>query len=178
MLVMAIGIGASVSLFTVIHSVLLRPLPFPHPDRLVAIYSQDAVWSHNTVAPGDFYDWQNASHGYEQMAIWRWTGFNMSASDGQLPEFLNAGTCSWNLFSTLGISPVLGRSFTPADDNPGAARTAILSWSLFERRFNHNPAVLGNTVRLNGQLYTVVGCSSRLVSISESENSVVGALAN
>ena len=157
MLVMAIGIGASVSLFTVIHSVLLRPLPFPHPDRLVAIYSQDAVSSRNTVAPGDFYDWQNASHGYEQMAIWRWTGFNMSASDGLLPEFLNAGTCSWNLFSTLGISPVLGRSFTPADDNPGAARTAILSWSLFERRFNHNSAVLGNTVRLNGQLYTVVG---------------------
>ena len=157
MLVMAIGIGASVSLFTVIHSVLLRPLPFPHADRLAAIYSQDAVSSHNTVAPGDFYDWQNASHGYEQMAIWRWTGFNMSASDGQLSEFLNAGTCSWNLFSTLGISPVLGRSFTPADDNPGAARTAILSWTIFERRFNHNPAVVGSTVRLNGQLYTVVG---------------------
>ena len=123
----------------------------------MAIYSQDAVWSHNTVAPGDFYDWQNASHGYEQMAIWRWTGFNMSASDEQFPEFLNAGTCSWNLFSTLGISPVLGRSFTPADDNPGAARTAILSWALFERRFNHSPAILGDTVRLNGQLYTVVG---------------------
>ncbi len=157
MLVMAIGIGASVSLFTVIHSVLLRPLPFPRPDRLVAIYSQDAASSHNTVAPGDFYDWQNASHGYEQMAIWRWTGFNTSASDGLLPEFLNAGTCSWNLFSTLGISPVLGRSFTAADDNPGAARTAILSWALFERRFNHSPSVLGNTVRLNGQLYIVVG---------------------
>ena len=157
MLVMAIGIGASVSLFTVIHSVLLRPLPFPHADRLVAIYSQEAVSSHDTVAPGDFYDWQNASHGYEQMAIWRWTGFNMSASDGQFPEFLNAGTCSWEFFSTLGVSAVLGRSFTPADDNPGAGRTAILSWSLFERRFNHNPAVLGNTVRLNGQLYTVIG---------------------
>ena len=156
-LVMAIGIGASVSLFTVIHSVLLRPLPFPHQDRLVAIYSQDPVWSHNTVAPGDFYDWEKASHSYEQMAIWRWTGFNMSTNDGLLPEFLNAGTCSWNLFSTLGINPVLGRSFTQADDNPGAARTAMLSWSLFERRFNHNPAVLGNTVRLNGQLYTVVG---------------------
>jgi len=157
MLVMAIGIGASVSLFTIIHSVLLRLLPFPHPDRLVALYGQDALSSRNTVAPGDFYDWQNASHGYEQMAIWRWTGFNMSASDGQLPEFLNAGTCSWKFFSTVGVSPVLGRSFTPADDNPGAALTAILSRSLFERRFNHDPAVLGNTVRLNGQLYTVIG---------------------
>jgi predicted permease len=157
MLVMAIGIGASVSLFTVIHSVLLRPLPFPHPDRLVAIYSQDADSSHSTVAPGDFYDWQNASNSYEQMAIWRWTGFNTSTSDGQLPEFLNAGTCSWKLFSTLGVSTALGRSFTPADDNSGAALTTILSWSLFERRFNRNPAVLGTTVRLNGQLYTVVG---------------------
>ncbi len=157
MLVMAVGIGASVSLFTVIHSVVLRPLPFPHPDRLVAIYSQDATSSHNTVAPGDFYDWQNASHGYEQMAIWRWTGFNMSASDGQLPEFLNAGTCSWNFFSTLGINPAMGRSFASADDDPGAARTVILSWSMFERRFNRNPAILGNAVRLNGELYTVVG---------------------
>jgi predicted permease len=156
-LVMALGIGASVSLFTIIHSVLLRPLPFPQPDRLVALYGQDADSSHNTVAPGDFYDWQNASHGFEQMAIWRWTGFNMSASDGQLPEFLNAGTCSWNFFSTFGLNPVMGRSFTSTDDNPGAARTVILSWSLFERRFNHNPAVLGNTVRLNGQLYTVIG---------------------
>src|ERR1051326_7064176 len=156
-LVMAIGIGASVSLFTVIHSVLLRPLPFPHPDRLVAIYGQDAASSRNPAAPGYFYDWRTAWHGYEQMAIWRWTGFNMSASDGQLPEFLNAGTCSSEFFSTLGVSPVLGRSFTSADDNPGAGRTAILSWRLFERRFNHNPAILGNTVRLNGQLYTVIG---------------------
>ena len=157
MLVMAIGIGASVSLFTVIHSVMLSPLPFLHPDRLVAIYGQDAASSRNPVAAGDFYDWQTASHGYEQMAIWRWTGFNMSASDGQLPEFLNAGTCSWNFFSTLGINPAMGRSFTPTDDNPGAARTVILSWSMFERRFNRNPAILGNAVRLNGQLYTVVG---------------------
>src|SRR5206468_8689502 len=117
----------------------------------------DRDWSSDVCSSDLFYDWQNASHGFEQMAIWRWTGFNMSVSDGQLPEFLNAGTCSWEFFSTLGISAVLGRSFTRADDNPGAGRTAILSWSLFERRFNHDPAVLGNTVRLNGQLYTVIG---------------------
>lgn len=159
-LVMAIGIGASVSLFTVIHSILLRPLPFPGPDRLVAIYSQDDLAkpdSENVVASGDFYDWQNASHGYEQMAIWRWTGYNMSANSGQLPEFLNAGTCSWNLFATLGIRPTLGRLFTQADDTPEAARTAILSWSLFERRFNRDPAIIGSTIRLNGQTYMVIG---------------------
>ena len=159
-LIMAIGIGASVSLFTVVHSVLLRPLPFPNSDRLVAIYSQDDLSkpdSDNNTASGDFYDWQKASHGYEEMAIWRITGYNMSANGGQFPEFLNAGTCSWNLFSTLGVSPILGRSFTPADDNPSATRTTMLSWSFFERRFNHDPAVLGSTVRLNGQMYTVIG---------------------
>jgi len=56
----------------------------------------------NNVSSGDFYDWQKSSHGYEQMAIWRWTGYNMSSSGGELPEFLNAGTCSWNLLATLG----------------------------------------------------------------------------
>jgi predicted permease len=159
-LVMAIGIGASVALFTVVRSVLLRPLPFPQSDRLVALYSQDDRSKpdlENNVASGDFYDWQKASHGYEQMAIWRWTGYNMSASGGELPEFLNAGTCSWNLFATLGVSPAVGRSFTRDDDHLGAASTVILSWNFFERRFNGDPGILGKTIRLNGRIYTIIG---------------------
>jgi predicted permease len=158
--VMTIGIGASVALFTVVRSVLLRPLPFPHPDRLVALYSQDDRSKpdlENNVASGDFYDWQKASHGYEQMAIWRWTGYNMSSSGGELPEFLNAGTCSWNLFATLGVGPALGRLFTSDDDHIGAETTAILTWSFFERRFNADPAILGKTIHLNGRTYTVIG---------------------
>ena len=158
--VMAIGIGASVALFTVVRSVLLRPLPFPHSDRLVALYSQDDRSKpdlENNVASGDFYDWQKASHGYEQMAIWRWTGYNMSGGGGELPEFLNAGTCSWNLFATLGASPALGRLFTQDDDHTGAGFTVILSWSFFERRFNGDPGILGKTIRLNSRNLTVIG---------------------
>ena len=158
--VMAIGIGASVTLFTVVRSVLLRPLPFPHADRLVALYSQDDRSKpdlENNVASGDFYDWQRSSHGYEQMALWRWTGYNMSGSGGDLPEFLNAGTSSWNLFATLGANPALGRLFTPDDDHIGAGLTVILSWSFFERRFNGDPGILGKTIRLNSQNYTVIG---------------------
>jgi predicted permease len=157
--VMAIGIGASVSLFTVVHSILLRPLPFPKSDRLVAIHSLDDPSRpdlDNNTASGDFYDWQKSSQNFEQMALWRITGYNTSA-DGQLPEFLNAGTCSWNLFSTLGVRPALGRAFGPADDSPGAARTMMLSWSFFERRFNRDPAALGSAIRLNGEMYTVIG---------------------
>ena len=158
--VMAIGIGASVALFTVVRSVLLRPLPFPHADRLVALYSQDDRSKpdlENNVASGDFYDWQKASRGYEQMGIWRWTGFNMSERGGELPEFLNAGTCSWNLFATLGVYPALGRLFTQDDDHTGAGLTAVLSWSFFERRFRGDPDVLGKTIRLNSRNFTVIG---------------------
>lgn len=158
--VMAIGIGASVALFTVVRSVLLRPLPFPHSDRLVALYSQDdrsKLDSENNVASGDFYDWQKASRGYEQMAIWRWTGYNMSGGGGELPEFLNAGTCSWNLFATLGASAALGRLFTQDDDHTGAGSTVILSWSFFERRFSGDPDILGKTIRLNSRNLTVIG---------------------
>jgi predicted permease len=158
--VMAIGIGASVALFTVVRSVVLRPLPFSRSDRLVALYSQDdrsKSDAENNVSSGDFYDWEKASHGYEQMAIWRWTGYNMSGSAGELPEFLNAGTCSWNLFATLGAGPALGRLFARDDDHTGAGRTVILSWSFFERRFNGDPGILGKMIRLNSQNYTVIG---------------------
>ncbi len=158
--VMAIGIGASVALFTVVRSVVLRPLPFPRSDRLVALYSQDDRSKpdlENNVSSGDFYDWQESSHGYEQMAIWRWTGYNMSGSAGELPEFLNAGTCSWNLFATLGTSPALGRLFTRDDDHTGAGNTVILSWSFFERRFNGDPNILGKSIRLNSTNYAVIG---------------------
>jgi predicted permease len=159
-LVMALGIGASVALFTVVRSVILRPLPFANPDRLIALYSHDdrsQPNSGNLTAPGDFYDWQRSSHGYQQMAIWRWSGYNMSGSGGELPEFLNAATCSWNLFATLGVNPALGRSFTPDDDQSGAGSTVILSWSFFERRFNGDPGILGKAIRLNSRVYTVVG---------------------
>lgn len=159
--IMAIGIGASVALLTVVRSVLLRPLPFPHPDRLIALFSQGDLSKTNSengyVASGDFYDWQKASRGYEEMAIWRWSGFNMSSAGGELPEFLNAGTCSWNLFATLGASPALGRLFIPGDDHAGAGRTVVLSWGFFQRRFNGDPAILGKTIRLNSLNYTIVG---------------------
>lgn len=157
-LVMAVGIGANVALFTVVRSVLLRPLPFPNPDRLVALYgSQGNPPGPNTVAAGDFYDWQKAAQGFEQIAIWRWTGFNLTNNAGELPEFVNAGAGSWNLFSTLGVRPAIGRSFSAEDDQPSAAPTAMLTWSFFERRFNGNPSVVGQTIHLNGRPYLVRG---------------------
>jgi hypothetical protein len=148
-LVIAIGIGANAALFTVVRSVLLRPLPFADPDRLVMMYGHnpDDPDSRNVVAAGDFYEWQKASQGFEQMAIWRWSGYNLSGQKNELPEMVSAAYGSWNLFSMLGVQPVLGRSFDPNDDKAGASRTVILNWGLFKRRFNGDPAGLRIPIR-------------------------------
>jgi predicted permease len=156
-LVMALGIGANVALFTVVRSVLLNPLPFPAPNQLIALYARADTGKGGSIAAGDFYDWQSGSHSFEQMAILRWTGYNMAGARNELPEFLQAVTCSWNLFSTLGVQPALGRSFISADDTDEAAPIVVLSWSFFKRRFNADPSIIGQTIRLNAQPYTVVG---------------------
>ena len=170
-LVIAIGIGANAALFTVVRSVLLRPLPFADPNRLVMLYGHnpDVPDSHNVVAAGDFYDWQKASRGFEQMAIWRWSGYNLSGDRNELPEMVTAAYGSWNLFATLGVQPVLGRSFDANDDKAGASRTVILDWSLFKRRFNGDPAIVGKTIRLNSQTYTVVGVLPRWFTYPDPE---------
>jgi len=89
-LIIAIGIGANAALFTVVRSVLLRPLPFADPDRLVMLYGQNDLKDPSSaivVAAGDFYEWQKASRGFEQMAIWRWSGYNLSGDGNELPEW-------------------------------------------------------------------------------------------
>jgi hypothetical protein len=91
------------------------------------------------------------------MAIWRWSGNNMAGDRNELPEFLRAVTCSWNLFSTLEIQPTLARSFVSTDDTDEATPTVILSWSFFKRRFNADPSIIGTIIRLNAIPYTIVG---------------------
>ena len=160
MLVIALGIGANVALFTVVRSVLLRPLPFARPDRLVEISGLSNAadrGSRKFVAAGDFFDWQKSAHSFEQMSIWRYSGFNVSGDTGELPEFVDSITGSWNMFATLGVQPVLGRSFAPNDDRQGATPTTILTWNFFQRRFNGDAQIVGKSVRLNGKPYLVLG---------------------
>ena len=161
--VMALCMGAATSLFTVVRSVLLRPLPFRDPDQLTMVYEhfRDAAsnkegFNYNSVAPGDYYDWRSKTNGFEDMAAYAWWDFNLSSQSGELPEAVTAQAGTWNLFPLLGVQPVYGRTFTEAEDQPGA-RVAMLTWSLFERRFGGDRSIVGNTIRLNGNPYTVVG---------------------
>lgn len=158
-LVMALGIGATTSLFSVVRSILLEPLPFKDPDRLVMLYEQslDSKYPYNVVAPGIFGEWQKQVEAFQQMALWRENVYNLSGAGGQLPESIRATICSWNLFSTLGVQPLYGRLFDSADDTPAANGTVILSWGLWKRRYGGDRSIVGKEVLLDSRSYTVIG---------------------
>jgi predicted permease len=161
--VIALCIGATTSLFTVVWSVLLRPLPFRDPDRLVMIYEHfrdprmnSQQFNYNTVAPADYYDWRAQTHGFEDMAAWRYWQFNLTGERGELPELVQARGGSWNLFPLLGVNAAIGRTFTDSEDRPDAD-AVMLTWNLFERRFGADPSIVDRQIHLDGKPYTVVG---------------------
>ena len=144
-------------------SVLLRPLPFRDPERLVMIYehfrdpSMNAQqFNYNAVAPADYYDWRAQTHGFQDLAAWRWWQFNMTGEHGELPELVSAGGGSWNLFPLLGVHAAIGRTFAESEDRPDGT-AVMLTWNLFERRFGGDPSMVGRQIHLDGKPYTVVG---------------------
>lgn len=158
-LVMALGIGATTSLFTIVRSVLLQPLPFRDPDKLVMLYEhfrQDTVYVYNVVAPADFHDWREQTHGFKDMAAWVSYGGNVTGDHGDLPEVVQGAGGSWNLFSVLGVQPALGRTFTQDEDRQDS-NVVILSWSFFQSRFGGDKNIIGKTLRLDTVPRTIVG---------------------
>ena len=157
--VMAIGIGANAALFTVVHSVLLKPLPFRDPDRLVMLYerSVDPRYPFNVVAPGIYAEWQRQGQSFTQMTICGSGSYNLSGSNGQLPEKVEAARCSAGFFSTLGVQLAYGRAFELTDDRPQADATVVLSWGLWKRRFGGDPSIVGSNVLFDGISYAIVG---------------------
>jgi predicted permease len=161
--VMALCIGAATSQFTIVRSVLLRPIPFRDPDRLVMVYehhrvaaSNTAEFTYNPVAPADFYDWRSKTHGFEDMAIMRYAGYNLTGEQGELPEAVRAAAASWNLFPLLGVEPALGRTFAESEDRSGSS-VVMLPWSMFQRRFAGDAKIVGRQIHLDGKPVTVVG---------------------
>ena len=161
--VMALCIGAATSLFTVVRSVMFRPLPFYDPDQLVMLYEHfrdpgmnAQGFNYNPVAPADYYDWRSRTNSFEDMAAWRYGQFNLTGEQGELPEQVQAIGGSWNLFPLLGVNAAIGRTFTQGEDRlDGSA--VMLTWSLFERRFGGDRSIVGSQIHLNGKPYTVVG---------------------
>ena len=155
---LALGIGANAAIFSVIDAILLRPLPYPNPSRLVTISESNRPndpTTRNEVAPGNFLDWRERNHVFEQIAAVNLLGYNITGKDQ--PERVLGAAVSAGLLHMLGLRPVLGRDFEPADDHYGAAPVALLSYSLWQRRFGGDAAVVGQPIRLGITSYAVVG---------------------
>ena len=162
-LIIALGIGANVALFTIVRSVLLKPLPYRDSDRLVSIYEHETKNNDDRriympVDAGSFFEWQRATQGVAEMAIVSpFQEYNVSAEGGKLPEKIDAAWCSWNFFQTLGVQSVLGRGFSAGDDSPEAAATVLLTHSFWKRRYSGDPSIVGKSIWLDAKPYTVVG---------------------
>jgi putative ABC transport system permease protein len=157
-LVMTLGIGANVAMFAIVRSVLLKPLPFKDPERLVRLYEHTGDnFPFNQNAGGVFAEWKKQSKSFSDLALTGYAGYNLSGSGGQLPEGVRAGTFSSNFLPMLGVQPALGRGFTADEDKPSANPTVLLSWGLWKRRFGGNPSILNQTVLLDAKPYTVIG---------------------
>jgi predicted permease len=158
-LTLMLGIGVNTALFTIIHGVLLNPLPFSHPDTLVSLWEEDVIDTapYNPVSGGVFTDWQKQAKSFEEMALIGEDTANLSGDGRALPESIGIRQCSYNLFSLLGVQPALGRFFSEEDDRPGGAPTAVLTNGLWKRRYGSDSAIVGKTIQLDARKYTVIG---------------------
>jgi putative ABC transport system permease protein len=156
-LAIMLGTGANSAIFSVVNAILLRPLAFNEPDRLVM------VWGNNVksgvpqypLSVLDFLDYREHNQVFEQVASFAYEDFNLSA--GEEPEHYPGSIVSANFFSLLGVNPTVGRAFAPEEDQAGADRVVILSNGLWKRRFGADPNLVGQTILLNGASFTVVG---------------------
>ena len=152
---LALGIGANTAIFSIVNAVLLNPLPYPHPDRLVALYSRTAQFTNSSISYPNFLDWVRLNRSFSSLAAYREDNFTLTGS-GE-PERVSVEMVSAGFFSVLGDRPALGRAFTPQEDQLGAEPVAIISGGFWKRKFGSDPDILGKAITLDGKPYTVVG---------------------
>jgi putative ABC transport system permease protein len=153
---LGLGIGANAAIFTVMNSVLLNPLPYPEPERLVLMWERTPKLSNMMVSYPDYLDWKQQNQSFEDIAVYnRFQTFNLTGRER--PERIAGGRATANLFTVVGVQPALGRGFLPEEEGPGGRRVAILTDALWKRLFGSDPNVVGQDITLSGQIYTIVG---------------------
>ena len=156
---LALGIGANSAIFTVVNSVLLQPLPYRNSNRIFLLAESRKGTSELSIAYLNFVDWQAQNHVFERMGAVQPQSFVLTGGDQ--PELLPGRCVSEGFFPTLGVKPVAGRTFLPADDQPSATPVAIISYGLWQRRFSGSDQVVGSEITLDQKSYTVVGILPR-----------------
>jgi putative ABC transport system permease protein len=154
---LSLGIGANTALFSLINTVLLRPLPFKDPDQLVVVCERRASSgaANLTVSGHEFLGWREQNHVFDKVVVYN--GAILNLTGGSDPEAIEALTVSTDYFPALGVKPLLGRTFLPDEDQQGGAHVAVLSHKFWKQHFGADPALVGRTITLNDKSYTVVG---------------------
>jgi putative ABC transport system permease protein len=165
--VLALGIGANTTIFSIVNAVLLRPLPFEQPERLMRIFTRTPGGRLFELSPGKFYDWQREARSFEGMAMYQCCGFRELALTGSgAARSVRATAVSAGFFEVVRARPALGRVFRQEEDTPGGKHAVILSDRFWRTDFGGQPNVIGRTVKLNDETFTVVGVMPASASVA------------
>jgi putative ABC transport system permease protein len=159
-LTLALGIGANSAIFSVVNAVLLRPLPYPKPDRIVYL-NEITGGTSTSIALPDYVDWRKDSKSFEHLAISRLESRNLNGIPGREPERISVAYVTANFFNVIGLPPQIGRTFTEDEDRPGAPSLAVISDRLWDRAFHRDPKIVGQPMNFHGTPITVIGVMPR-----------------
>src|ERR1051325_9224886 len=156
-LAFALGIGANTAIFSVVNAVLLRPLPYPHPERLIRLGEGSPNFPFGSVSYPNYLDWRAAQRTFTDLALYRRDSYNLSSGNGTAPERVGGARISANFFTVLGVPPQLGRDFNDTDDVPRGRKVALITDGTWRRRFGASRDVLGKDVFVDGVSREIVG---------------------
>src|SRR5678815_2177065 len=156
-LTLALGIGANTAIFSIVNAVLLRPLPYPDADRIMVLNESSGPGQDYSVALPDYFDWRNDNTVFEHLAATHKESRNLSGIPGRDPERVSCASVTRNFFNIVGLPPEIGRTFGEDEDKVGAPPVAVISDRLWRRVFNADSGVLGRSITLHDQNYTVIG---------------------
>lgn len=173
-LTLALGVGANTAIFSAVESILLRPLPYGHADRVVVLWEDNRMGDrpHNVLSPANFSAWQEQARSFDQMAAFMDQRYNLTGVGD--PEEIASQLATPNLFELLGVDAALGRTFSPADLEEGREDVTVISHGLWRRRFGASPEVIGRVISLNGTPVTIVGVMPPDFQWFIQENSLTG----
>jgi putative ABC transport system permease protein len=154
-LTLALGIGANSAIFSIVNAVLLKPLPYPNADRVVAIQEFNSKGKRSQSTPANFLDWREQNTTFEQMAAIFTRNANLTGAGD--PERISVATVSASFFQVLGMQPIRGRDFLPEDEKAGHAPVAIIGFGIWQKHFGGDDSIIGKTIVLDGRNYQVIG---------------------
>src|SRR5712691_13184309 len=154
---LALGVGANSAIFSTINALLIKPLPIPEQDRVIAIWDKapSRGIEHNEVAMANYLDWRTQNESFEHLALERWWSTNITVGD--TPERIQGFLVTANFLDVIGVKPIKGRNFSEEENQPGKDAVAIITFSLWQRRFGSDANIVNKTITTNGITRTVIG---------------------